>query len=182
MIIFFITNFLIIANTCLRKHHFLIIQLLLVCVDQLVAKLKAVYDKFDTTKDGLSGELVESALLYMSRSLEAPQVRRWWWCTCVIVVRVVLVVLLMVVLVVVMLLLLQLLTSTMVIIFVTIAIVVLVDIIKIASIVTMLLLFSLVLFFLLLSVLRYFNMIAKLHFSLPPLFLNAYFTIVLSFQ
>ena len=42
--------------------------------NQLVAKLKAVYDKFDTTKDGLSGELVESALLYMSRSLEAPQV------------------------------------------------------------------------------------------------------------
>ena len=47
-----------------------------------MAKLKAVYDKFDTTKDGLSGELVESALLYMSRSLEAPQVRHWWWCTC----------------------------------------------------------------------------------------------------
>lgn len=51
--------------------------------------MKAVYDKFDTTKDGLSGELVESALLYMSRSLEAPQVRQWW---CVVVERVVVVV------------------------------------------------------------------------------------------
>jgi hypothetical protein len=41
----------------------------------LVAKLKAVFDRFDGRKDGqLTGEQVEQALLYMNRPVDSVQV------------------------------------------------------------------------------------------------------------
>jgi hypothetical protein len=42
---------------------------------QLVAKLKAVFDRFDYEKDGrLRGESVEQALVYMNRPVDSNQV------------------------------------------------------------------------------------------------------------
>ena len=42
---------------------------------QLVAKLKAVFDRFDPEKTGcLTGEDVEKALVYMSRPIDTQQV------------------------------------------------------------------------------------------------------------
>jgi hypothetical protein len=43
---------------------------------QLVAKLKAVFDRFDDEKSGfLTGVKVEQALLYMNRAIDSEPVR-----------------------------------------------------------------------------------------------------------
>lgn len=43
-----------------------------------MAKLKAVFDRFDLDKIGkLNGEQVEQLLLYMDRSLETEKTRNW---------------------------------------------------------------------------------------------------------
>lgn len=44
----------------------------------MVAKLKAIFDRFDTNQDGLiSGSQVEQLLLYMNRPIDSVQVNRW---------------------------------------------------------------------------------------------------------
>lgn len=45
---------------------------------KLVAKLKAIFDRFDTNQDGLiTGTQVEQLLLYMNRPIDSVQVSRW---------------------------------------------------------------------------------------------------------
>lgn len=45
---------------------------------KLVAKLKAIFDRFDTNQDGLiTGTQVEQLLLYMNRPIDSVQVNKW---------------------------------------------------------------------------------------------------------
>ena len=45
---------------------------------KLVAKLKAVFDRFDRDKEGrLNGACVEQALVYMNRPVDSVQVKEW---------------------------------------------------------------------------------------------------------
>lgn len=65
------------------NHHIIIIHVISYIITyvtsyhtiQLVAKLKAVFDRFDYEKDGrLRGESVEQALVYMNRPVDSHQV------------------------------------------------------------------------------------------------------------
>ena len=46
---------------------------------QLVAKLKAIFDRFVTTEDdgSISGETVEQILVYMNRPIDSVEVNKW---------------------------------------------------------------------------------------------------------
>ncbi len=60
------------TNCVLVKTHLMLIAL---CALQLVAKLKSVFDRFDTASDGrLTGSQIEQLLLYMNRPVDSAQV------------------------------------------------------------------------------------------------------------
>ena len=45
---------------------------------QLVAKLKSIFDRFDSSSEGrLSGAQAEQMLVYMGRPVDSAQVRAW---------------------------------------------------------------------------------------------------------
>lgn len=48
---------------------------------QLVAKLKSIFDRFDSQSNGrLNGAQIEQMLIYMNRPVESVQVRAWLQC------------------------------------------------------------------------------------------------------
>jgi hypothetical protein len=55
-----------------------VLPCLVICLLQLVAKLKSIFDRFDASSVGrLSGAQVEQMLVYMNRPIESVQVREW---------------------------------------------------------------------------------------------------------